>query len=88
MKELTSSMRENVFSFKEEHKSPVRELSLSPVREEQSPLTVTTKTGESSDQEKRKKTRSSEEVFNQNASQTDGYDSEFERESQSLQRRA
>ena len=35
--------------------------------------------------QKRKKIRSSKEVFNQYASQTDGYDSKFERESQSVQ---
>ena len=34
---------------------------------------------------KKKKIRSSKEVFNQYASQTDGYDSKFERESQSVQ---
>ena len=53
-------------------------------------MRVTSKTGkkrqgESNDQEKRKKIRPSEEVFNQYTSQTDGYDSEFERESQSVQ---
>ena len=41
--------------------------------------------GESNDSEKRKKVRPSEEVFNQDASQTDGYDSEFEREPHSVQ---
>ena len=74
----TSPMRQNI--------SPVREQCKSPVREDQSPVKVTTKTdkkqqGESNDQEKRKKVRPSEEVFNQYASQTDGYDSEFNRES-------
>ena len=54
-------------------------------------MKVTSKTGrkrqgESNDSEKRKKIRPSEEVFNQYASQTDGYDSEFERESESVQR--
>ena len=76
--------------MREQRKSPVRELSLSPVREDQSPVTVLSKTGqkrqvESNDSEKRKKIRPSEEVFNQYASQRDGYDSEFERESQSVQ---
>ena len=78
----TSPVRENV--------SPVREQCKSPVREDHSPVRVTLKAGkkrqgESNDQEKRKKIRPSEEVFNQYASQTDGYDSEFERESQSVQ---
>ena len=66
------------------------ELSLSPVREDQSPVRVTSKTGkkrqgERNEQEKRKKKRPSEKVFNQYASKTDCYDSEFERESQSVQ---
>ena len=39
----------------------------------------------SNEQKKRKKIRSSEEVFNQYVSETDGYDSEFGRESQSVQ---
>ena len=83
-------MRENISPVREQRKSPVRELSLTPVREDQSPVTVTSKTGqkrqvESNDSEKRKKIRPSEEVFNQYASQRDGYDSEFERESQSVQ---
>ena len=81
-----SPVRENISPVSEQLKSPVRELSLSPVREDQSPVTVASKTGkkqqgESNDLEKRKKIRPSEEVFNQYASQTDGYDSEFERES-------
>ena len=76
--------------MREQRKSPVRELSLPPVREDHSPVTVASKAGkkrqgESNDQEKRKKIRLNEEVFNQHASQTDGYDSEFERESQSAQ---
>ena len=59
------------------------------MREDHSPVRVTSKAGkkrqgESNDQEKRKKIRPSEEVFNQYASQTDGYDSEFERVSQSV----
>ena len=82
MKGPTSPVRENI--------SPVRELSVSPVREDHSPVRVTLKTdekrlGESNDQEKRKKIRPNEEVFNQYASQTDSYDSEFEKESQSMQ---
>ena len=86
----TSPVRENISPVREQCKSPVRELSLSPVREDHSPVRVTLKAGkkqqgESNDQEKRKKIRPSEEVFNQYASQTDGYDSEFERESQSVQ---
>ena len=68
----------------------MRELSLFPVRENHSSVKVTSKAGkkrqgESNDQEKRKKIRPSEEVFNQYASQTDGYNSEIERESQSVQ---
>ena len=60
------------------------------MREDHSPVRVTSKAGkkrqgESNDQEKSKKIRPSEEVFNQYASQTDGYDSEFERVSQSVQ---
>ena len=79
-------MRENISPVREQRKSPVRELPLSPVREDQSSVTVTSKTGEkreddSNDSEKRKKIRPSEEVFNQYASQTDGHDSEFEGES-------
>ena len=68
----------------------MRELSLSRVREDHSLVRVTSKTGkkqqgESNEQKKRKKIRSSEEVFNQYVSETDGYDSEFGRESQSVQ---
>ena len=75
---------------REQHKSSVRALSLSPVREDQSPVRVTSKTGkkrqgESNDSEKRKKIRPSEVVFSQYSSQTDDYDSECERESQSVQ---
>ena len=78
----TSPVGENI--------SSVRELSLSLVREGQSPVSVTSKTGmkqqgENNHSEKRKQIRQSEDVFNQYASQTDGYDSEFERESQSMQ---
>ena len=90
MKGPTSPVRENISPVRKQHKPPVRQLSLSPVREDHSPVRVTLKTGkkrqgESNDQEKRKKIRPNEEVFNQYASQTDGYDSEFERESQSMQ---
>ena len=90
MKGPTSLVRENISPVREQRKSPMRELSLFSVREDQSPLRVTSKTGtkrqgESNDSKKRKKIRSSEEVFNQYASQTDGYDSEFEREPQSVQ---
>ena len=47
-------------------------------------MRVTSKTGkkrqgESNDQEKRKKIKPNKEVFNQYVSQTDGYDSEFEK---------
>ena len=90
MKGPTSPVRENISPVREQCKSPVRELSLSPVREDHSPVRVTLKAGkkrqcESNDQEKRKKIRPSEEGFNQYASQTDGYDSEFERESHIVQ---
>ena len=76
--------------MRQQHKSPVKELSLLPVREDQSPVRVTSKAGkkwqgESNASEKRRKITPSEKVFNQYASQTDGYDSEFERESQSVQ---
>ena len=59
------------------------------MREDQSPVRVTAKTGkkrqgESNDQEKRKKIRPSEEPFNQYASQTDRYDSELDRHSSFL----
>ena len=61
--------------MREQRKSPVRELSLSPVRQDQSSVRVTSKTGkkrqgESNDSEK----MLSEEVFNQYTSQTDGYE--------------
>ena len=64
---------------REQHKFSVRALSLSPVREDQSPVRVTSKTGkkrqgESNDSEKRRNIRPSEEIFNQYASQTSGYD--------------
>ena len=53
-------------------------------------MRITSKTGkkrqgESNVQEERRKIRQSEEVFNQYSSQTDGYDSELERELQSVQ---
>ena len=41
--------------------------------------------GESNVQEERRKIRQSEEVFNQYSSLTEGYDSGFERELQSVQ---
>ena len=64
-------------------KCPVIELSLSPMRNDQSPVRVATKIGkklqgESNDQEKRKKIRPNEKVFNQYVSQTNGQDLEFE----------
>ena len=89
-KKVTSPAKGPTSPLREQRKSPVRELYLSPVREDQSPMKVTSKTGrkrqgESNESEKRKKIRPSEEVFNQYASQTDGYDSEFQRESESVQ---
>ena len=83
-------MGENISLVREQRKSPVRKLSFSPVREDQSPVKLTSKTGkkrqgESNDSKKRKKIRPSEEVFSQYSSQTDDYDSECERESQSVQ---
>ena len=82
-----SPMGENISLVREQRKFPVRKLSL---REDQSPVKLTSKTGkkrqgESNDSEKRKKIRPSEEVFSQYSSQTDDYDSECERESQSVQ---
>ena len=76
MKGPKSPVRENISPVRE--KSPMRELSLSSMREDHSPVRVTSKTGkkqqgESNDQEKRKKIRLSEEVFNQYASQIDGW---------------
>ena len=73
-------MRENVSPVRGQRKSTVSELSLSPVREYHSPVRVASKTGkkrkdENNDQEKRKKIRPNEEVFNQYVPQTDGYDS-------------
>ena len=69
----------------------MRELSLYPVGEDHSPVTVTTnigkkRPGEINEQEKIKRIRSSKEVFNQYASRTDGFGSEFNKESQSVQR--
>ena len=90
MKGTTSPVRENISPVREQRKSPVRKLSLSQVRKDHCPVRVTSKAGkkrqgESNDQEKKKKNSPSEEVFNQYASQTDGFDSEFERDSQSVQ---
>ena len=45
--------------MREQRKSPVRELTLSPVREDQSLVRVTSKQSESNDKEKGKKIRSS-----------------------------
>ena len=86
MKGPTSPVRVNISPVREQRKSPVRELPLSPLMKDRSLLRVTSKTGEkrqneSNDSEKRKNIRPSEEVFNQYASQTDGHDSEFEGES-------
>ena len=58
---------------RKQQKSSVRALSLSPVREDQSPVRVTSKAGkkrqgESNDSEKRRNIRPSEEIFNQYAS--------------------
>ena len=60
------------------------------MREDHFPARVTSKTGkkrqgESNDQEERKKIKPNEEVFNQYTSQTDSYNSVFERKSQSVQ---
>ena len=90
MKVPTSAVRENISPVREWGKSPMGKLSLSPVRKDHSLVKVTSKTGKkrqgkSNGQEKRKKIRPSEKVFNQYASQTDGYDAEFERKSQSVQ---
>ena len=90
VKGTTSPVGENISPVTEQRKSPMRELSLSPVREDHSPVRVTSKAGkkqqgESNDQEKWKNIRPSAEIFNQYVSLTDGYDSEFERESQSVQ---
>ena len=57
----------------------MRELSLFPEREDQHLVRLATKIGkkrqgESNDQEKRKKIRPREEILNQHASQTNGYD--------------
>ena len=73
MQAPTSPVRENISLLREQRKSPVR---------------VTSKTGkkrqgESNNSEK--KIRPSEGFFDQYASQTDSYDSEFEWESQSVQ---
>ena len=60
--------------MRQQHKSPVKELSLLPVREDQSPVRVTSKAGkkwqgESNASEKRRKITPSEKVFIQYASQ-------------------
>ena len=86
----TYPVRENITPAREQHKSPVRELSLYPVGEDHFPVTVTThigkkRPGEINEQEKIKRIRSRKEVFNQYASQTDGFGSEFDKESQSVQ---
>ena len=78
----TSPVRKNI--------SPVREQRKSPVREDPTTVRVASKTGkkrqsESHASEKRGKVMPSEESFNQYASKTDGYDSELETESQSVQ---
>ena len=82
-------MIESISQVMEQCKSPVRELSLAPVREDQSPVRVTTKTGkkrqgESNEQEKIKKKNPCQEFSNQYVSQTDGYDSDFNREPQNV----
>ena len=88
-KKLTSSFKGPTSPVKQ-NISPVSEQRKSPAREDQSPVRVTSKVGkkrhgESNDSEKTKKIRPSEDIFNQYASQIDGYDSEFARESQSVQ---
>ena len=73
MKAPTSPVRENISLLREQRKSPVR---------------VTSKTGKKRQDESNnseKKIRPSERFFDQYASQTDSYDSEFEWESQSVQ---
>ena len=56
---LTKEVRENISPAREQHKFLARKFSLSPLREDQSPVRVATKTGkknqgESNDQEKSK----------------------------------
>ena len=41
----TFPLRENIFKVSEQRKSPMREFSISPVREDNSPVRVTAKTG-------------------------------------------
>ena len=57
IKSPTTPVRENVSPAREQHKYPLRELSLSSVRENQSPIRVTSETGKkqgkSNDSEKR-----------------------------------
>ena len=74
LKGPTSPARENIFPVREQCKSPMRELSHSPVREDQSPVKVTSKTGKKRQGESQKKRQ-----------MTHGHDSEFQRESQSVQ---
>ena len=74
MKGPTSPARENISPLREQCKSPVRELPHSPVREDQSPVKVTSKTGKKRQGESQKKRQ-----------MTHGHDSEFQRESQSVQ---
>ena len=69
----TSPVRENIFLVREQRKSLLRELSLSTVRQDHSPVRMTSKAGkkrqdESNEQKKRKKIRPTEEGFNQYAS--------------------
>ena len=75
VKKPISPVRENISSVREHCRSPMRELSLFPVTEEQSPVRVATKAGkkrqgECNDQEK-KRIRPSEDVFNQCMHHTD-----------------
>ena len=83
MKGPTSPVRENTSPLREQHKSPVRELSLYPVREDQSPVKVTSKAG---------KKRQGESNYSEKGRSEDkakilismphkhDYDSEFKRE--------
>ena len=86
-KEPTSPVRENISSLREQHKPAMWELSLSPVSKEQSPVRVATKTGkkrqrECNDQEKKKSGQVKRFLIGICITQTDCYDSEFEKESQ------
>ena len=67
----------------------MREFPLSSAMKYQALVKVATKTGkkpqgENNDQGKRKIIRPTDKVFNQYASKTDGDDSEFDRESQTV----